>query len=61
MDGMKVFKKENVILRTNDPAKMKELKMRGFEEIERPRKTEAKAKTKASGQGDNSKAKEGDA
>lgn len=43
----KAFKKDNVILRTADPAKMRELKLRGFEEIEWPPKKEAKKKGKA--------------
>lgn len=39
---MKAFKKDNVILRTNDPRKEQELLSRGFEPIEWPIKKEKK-------------------
>lgn len=47
---MKAFKKDNVILRTNDPRKEQELLSRGFEHIEWPIKKEKKQANKQ-GQG----------
>lgn len=47
---MKKFKKENVVLQTNDPQKEKDLKLRGFEEIkvnkQEPKKENKKASSK---------------
>lgn len=44
---MKKFKRENVIIRTNDPKKENELKLRGFEEVKEDSK-KPQRKTKAS-------------
>mgnify|MGYP001156490947 FL=1 len=43
---MKKFKKGNVIIRTNDPHKEKELKLRGFEEVKEKQKKTKKASSK---------------
>lgn len=43
---MKAFKKDNVILRTNDPRKEQELLSRGFEHIEWPIKKKKKQANK---------------